>query len=265
MSRLPGVPYWRLSGFYFAHFATVGALVPYIGLYYKHLGFSAAQIGELNGMLIIGRVVAPLLWGWLADHSGKRMPVVQITALLAAVSFAPFLWLDGYRALMVIMMCFGFFWSASLPQFEAVTLNHLGAHIHAYTQIRLWGSIAFIVMVILLGRVFEQHSITLLPGTLLALMVSTWLIGLITPEHAARHPPQERGPLKEVLMSTTILALFVTCVLLQVSYGPYYNFYSIYLEEHGYARTVIGGLWALGVACPSCWASTVCAGYCCSV
>src|SRR3972149_3219270 len=105
MSRLPGVPYWRLSGL---HFATVGALVPYIGLYYKHLGFSAAQIGELNGMLIIGRVVAPLLWGWLADHSGKRMPVVQITALLAAVSFAPFLWLDGYRALMVIMMCFGF-------------------------------------------------------------------------------------------------------------------------------------------------------------
>ena len=31
------------------------------------------------------------------------------------------------------------------------------------------------------------------------------------------------------------------------SHGPYYTFYSIYLEDNGYPRTFIGQMWALGV------------------
>jgi len=34
-----------------------------------------------------------------------------------------------------------------------------------------------------------------------------------------------------------------------VSHGPYYTFYSIYLEGHGYTKTVIGLLWAYAVVC----------------
>ena len=34
---------------------------------------------------------------------------------------------------------------------------------------------------------------------------------------------------------------------MQASHGPFYTFYSIYLEEYGYSKLLIGGLWALGV------------------
>jgi len=34
---------------------------------------------------------------------------------------------------------------------------------------------------------------------------------------------------------------------MQASHAPYYTFYSIYLEEQGYSRDLIGQLWALGV------------------
>jgi PPP family 3-phenylpropionic acid transporter len=34
---------------------------------------------------------------------------------------------------------------------------------------------------------------------------------------------------------------------MQASHGPYYTFYTIYLEEHAYSRTLIGQLWAFGV------------------
>ena len=36
---------------------------------------------------------------------------------------------------------------------------------------------------------------------------------------------------------------------MSVAHGPYYTFYSIYLVEHGYAKSAVGGLWALGVIC----------------
>ena len=36
---------------------------------------------------------------------------------------------------------------------------------------------------------------------------------------------------------------------MSVAHGPYYTFFSIYLVEHGYAKSAVGALWALGVIC----------------
>src|SRR5712692_6460946 len=49
------MPYWRLSGFYFFYFATVGALVPYWGLYLQSIGFTPLDIGLLMSLLMISR------------------------------------------------------------------------------------------------------------------------------------------------------------------------------------------------------------------
>jgi PPP family 3-phenylpropionic acid transporter len=49
------------------------------------------------------------------------------------------------------------------------------------------------------------------------------------------------------LRQPVVLSLFAVCFLIQASHGPYYGFFSIYLEDQGLSRTVIGGLWALGV------------------
>ena len=71
------MPYWRLSGFYFFFFATLGALVPYWGLYLKSIGFDPVDIGVLMALLMFSRIVAPMLWAWIADHHGQRMRVVR--------------------------------------------------------------------------------------------------------------------------------------------------------------------------------------------
>jgi PPP family 3-phenylpropionic acid transporter len=44
-----------------------------------------------------------------------------------------------------------------------------------------------------------------------------------------------------------VIAFLIACFLMQGSHGPYYAFFSIYLQDHGYLSTQIGWLWALGV------------------
>ena len=61
---VPGVPYWRLSSFYLVYFASLGALVPYWGLYLASLGYGPGAIGELTAILTGTKVVAPNVWGW---------------------------------------------------------------------------------------------------------------------------------------------------------------------------------------------------------
>jgi PPP family 3-phenylpropionic acid transporter len=53
--------------------------------------------------------------------------------------------------------------------------------------------------------------------------------------------------LLKVLLRPEVAALLLVCFLMQASHGPYYTFYTIYMEGHGYSRAFIGQLWALGV------------------
>jgi PPP family 3-phenylpropionic acid transporter len=67
------------------------------------------------------------------------------------------------------------------------------------------------------------------------------------PERAAGHLHLTHEPLRALIVRPEVLGLLVVCFLMQASHGPYYAFYSIFLEENGYSRTAIGQLWAFGV------------------
>jgi len=241
------MPYWRLSSFYFFYFATLGALVPYWGLYLKDLGFSEIRIGELIATIMATKIIAPNVWGWIADHTGKRMRIIRVASLLAALCFTGVFISSDYWWLVLVMSAFSFFWNATLPQFEATTLNYLGSDTQRYSSIRLWGSIGFIVAVAGLGVVFDYVSISLLPVFLLVLFLTIWLSSLFVPEQDGHQEQVDHVPLWTLLRRKEVLSLIVAAFFLQASHGPYYSFYSLYLETHGYSRLLIGQLWALGV------------------
>ena len=241
------VPYWRLSGFYFFYFATLGGFLPYWSLYLKQSGFNPIQIGELSALLVGTKIIAPNLWGWIADHTGKSLRIIRIASFFAALLFAGFLFAHNYFWFAWITIAFSFFWNAVLPQFEAVTLFHLKNESHRYSQIRLWGSVGFIVTVLGTGRLLDSHPVTLLPVVILALLISSWWVTLITPDaKAISHGSAPHGMLK-IIKKPEVIAFFMVNILLQVAHAPYYVFYSIYLKHYHYSTAVTGLLWALGV------------------
>jgi PPP family 3-phenylpropionic acid transporter len=239
--------YWRLSGFYLFYFATLGALVPYWSLYLKSLDFSVTEIGQLTAILMATKIIAPYVWGWIADHTGRRIAIVRIASLLAALAFAGVFAGTGYWWLAAVMSAFSFFWNASLPQLEATTMNHLGSETRHYSRIRLWGSVGFILTVAGLGPVLDRYGAGSLPAILLALFIAIWLSSLAVPESAAGRLIQEQKSLRTLIRQPVVVSFFGVCFLMQASHGPYYTFFSIYLESFGYSRTSIGQLWALGV------------------
>ncbi len=240
-------PYWRLSGFYLCYFATLGALIPYWGLYLRHLGFDAAAIGELLAILMASKIVAPNVWGWIADHTGRRMRIVRLASLASLFAFLGVFFGSGYWWLAGVMLAFSFFWNASLPQFEATTLSFLGEQIHRYSRVRLWGSVGFIATVVAVGPLLDAYQPALLPWLLVGLFAAIWLVSLLVPEEAADHRQLAHVALRGVLGRPAVLALLATCLLMQAGHGPYYAFYTLYLEDSGYTRNAIGQLWALGV------------------
>lgn len=245
--RPEGVPYWRLSGFYFFVFVTVGILLPYWALYLKSIGMDSRQIGILSSIIVFSKIFITYFWGWIVDHTGKRIRVIQIASLLSAVSFIAAVFVRDFYALALTLFLFSLFWSAILPQIEAATLAHLGKATDAYTSIRVWGSIGFIAAVWLLGEVFDLVTIDFVPLFILVSIVIVWLVSIAIPEQPVPAYEHPHARIRSVLFTPQVIALLTVCFLMLLSHGPYYTFYSIYLEDHGYTRSFIGQMWALGV------------------
>ncbi|MFP5348968.1 MAG: MFS transporter [Gammaproteobacteria bacterium] len=241
------MPYWRLSGFYFFYFATLGVLAPYWSLYLHSIGFDAVAIGQLMALLMVSRIVAPNVWGWVADHRARRMQVVRLAAALTVVAFVGVFFGTSFWWLALVMLAFSFFWNASLPLLEVTTMNYVGREPGAYGRVRLWGSLGFIVSVLALGAVIEARGPWWVLPALLSLMLGIWLFSLLLPE--SQVPPLAGAPQswRKTLWRPEIGVFLAACLLMQLSHGPYYTFYSIYLESHAYAKTTIGALWAFGV------------------
>ncbi|YCH19953.1 MFS transporter [Pseudomonas sp. D1-3] len=246
---MAAVPYWRLSGFYLFYFALLGATAPFLGLYFAHLGFSPARIGELVAIPMLMRCIAPNLWGWLGDYSGRRLLIVRLGALCTLLSLSLIFVSQRYAWLALVMALHAFFWHAVLPQFEVITLAHLREQSARYAQIRLWGSIGFILSVVGLGKAFDLLGLDVYPWVLLLIITGIALSSFWVPDArplASSQSASQGGFLKQ-LRQPGVLAFYLCVALMQLSHGPYYTFLSIHLEQLGYSRGLIGMLWALGV------------------
>lgn len=243
------LPYWRLSAFYFFYFAMLGATAPFLPLYFQHLGFAPARIGELVAIPMLMRCLAPNLWGWLGDRSGQRLRIVRFGALCTLLSFALIFVDQSYAWLALVMALHAFFWHAVLPQFEVITLAHLREQTARYSQVRLWGSIGFIVAVIGLGELFERFSPGLFPAMVVLILAGILFGSLWVPNAVpqARAGQGGEGGFLAQLLRPGVPAFFLCVALMQLSHGPYYTFLTLHLERLGYERGFIGQMWALGV------------------
>jgi PPP family 3-phenylpropionic acid transporter len=243
------VPYWRLSGFYFFHFAFIGAFAPYWSLYLKHLSFSALQIGMLMSLLHVTRVFAPAAWGWLADHTGRRLLIVQVAALAGLASYCGVFFGESFGWMFVTMALMSFFWSASLPLIEATTLSYLGESTARYGRIRVWGSVGFIFAVTATGYLLEAAGIASLLWAVLGLKLGIVIFSRQIPEGEVMVHHGDGSSIGKIFRRPEVIAFFAACMLMALAHGPYYTFYSIYLVEHGYSKSTVGWLWATGVIC----------------
>lgn len=241
------VPYWRLSGFYFAYFAYVGAAAPYFSLYLASLGLAAAQIGVLLSLGSLMRVIGPNVWGWVADRTQRRARIVGITLALGGACFSGFFFVHSFWGLFVLLLVTGFFTSASMPLTESMTLSHLRGAVSSYGSIRLWGSVGFIITVTLVGYALDVLPVVSLLWIVLATYVLSWVCALAIPDAPAAATHAEPEPVWNILRRPEVAALLGACFLMTLAHGPQYAFYSIYLVDHGYSKAAVGWMWSIGV------------------
>ena len=249
VSRRQLVPFAALSATYFAH---IGFFNPYLPLWLKSLGLSLWMIGLLTSMQAVTRVFAPYLWGWLSDRSGERVPLMRWCAGMAFLCSIGLLFNPSPWWLAVVLLLMFTHTSAMMPMSEAA-MAHLVSHqgtldVRRYGRIRLWGSLGFLVTVFVSGAWFEAHGMAGFPWwticTLAAINLSVWNLPNLREE--AQHTAGQAG-FAHVLRQPPTLWFFATLFFHVLAHVAIYTFFSLYLDELGYGKDMIGVLWALSV------------------
>ena len=241
--------HWRLSRFYFFYYFFVGSFVPYWGIYLQSENFSPSSIGILLSLFQISRIVAPNFWGWLADHTGHRVKWIKLTSFLGLIGFIGIFWAKGFFWIFLVMLALSLFTSSTLPLAESLTLAHLATTDGHYSRIRLWGSIGFIVASLFLGYLIDFQGINILLWVLLIAQAIIFFLSNTIPETQDIQHKTNDLSIWKIIKTPSVIALLIGCTLMVSAHGVLYNFYSIYLKDHGYSSGTIGWLWAVGVIC----------------
>lgn len=229
---------------YFLYFGVMGIFLPYFNLYCYHLDFSGFQIGTLSALRSVVMIVCALIWSALADRFQIRRPLYILCNFSSTVLWIFFFYTTDFWPMLVIMLFYTVFYAPIISFLEAFTMDVLGEEKKSYGRLRVWGSMAFIITVLVLGKVIDEYSIEIIIvlifcGSLIQASISTKIPSIRIKKEAA-------FTLKAKVLLTPQVVVFLFCAFLMLaSHGAYYGFFSIHLEELGYGNTFIGITWAL--------------------
>ena len=233
--------------FFFAYYGYVGVFSPYASLYFADRGLSATQIGILMSLMQVMRIFGPNLWGWVADQSRRRVLVLRLTSVVAAISFCGMFVGQSFMFFFALMVTVNLFTSAQGPISEALMLSSMRGDLTHYGRVRLWGSVGFIVLVTLSGYALDWQGIELMPWIALLMLVMVTSVTFSLHEEPATQHAQPSNSVGELLSRKSVLSFFASTFLMIAAHSSLYVYYSLYLSDMGYSKSVIGLMWSLGV------------------
>jgi PPP family 3-phenylpropionic acid transporter len=250
--RFRTAPFGALWLFYYG---AIGLFNPYSSLWLAHLGHSTLTIGSFASLQSWTRVVAPYGWGWMADHGGRRVALLRLATGLSALAAAALWWVRdaGVGALALAVAALYLANGAVTPIAEALLLKQLhrddGLDTRKYGRVRMWGSVGFIVSVMLFGVVLQYTGIAALPlFTLLLFALLAWAAWRLPAQAGSTAAARERLPVGPVLRRPEVRWFFAGVMLTVLAHTALYAFFSLYLDRLGYAKPAVGVLWAVSVA-----------------
>lgn len=229
---------FKISAFYFFYFAAIGVYVMYMPSLLEGLGYTPFEIGVVFAAGPLSRFIAPFFFiSWF--HLNRTAFYAGLTVSTVCSLFI-YTFIAEFWVLLGLMIILGFFWSIMLPFVEVLALEQIGKE--HYGKARLFGSVGFIVIGLVLGRgaLELDFSMQLYVFSIAATMVFGLMLAKYIEKEIVREPV--RFDPKGARYN-----LWIALFLSQVGFGFFYNFFTIYELEHKIPLETISYLWTFGV------------------
>ncbi len=229
-----------VGSFYFFYFAIIAIHVIFMPKVLNMLGYAPSQIGIIFASAPLVRFALPFLFLQGLKLSRSVFNAALLILLGGALGFYPAL--NSFEALIATNIALGIGLSLILPYIEVIALEQIGKA--RYGKIRLFGSIGFILVALLLVKSLTSPYIALL--YLLISVTLTSAFGYVIARNEQRHS-KVATPLHVSISIFSHPFLWIALLTMQISFGPFYNFFTIHATAHGVSLDTTIYLWSFGV------------------
>lgn len=244
----------RLRLVYFAYFAASGVSLPYLAAYLHGRGFAGEQIGSIQMLPSLLSPLVALGWARVADRLGDPVRVLRWITAWAACSalLLPFAATPLAVGLVVFSQSLGD--RAVVPLLDATSLEHCRRHPGtSYARIRLFGSLGFLVLAFVLGRVLtlrgDLPGDPAVPATIAVLAAGYALAAQRLAPAPSAHPERPTwGDLAALLRDRRLLLLFAAGAIHWAACVPYSLWLGVFVQDLRLPARVAGAGIAAAVA-----------------
>jgi MFS transporter, PPP family, 3-phenylpropionic acid transporter len=230
-----------LAIFYFCYFSIVGVYIIFIPKVLSGVPYSASEIGIILGVAPLVRFVLPFLF--MRGFSLGKKAFTFTLFIMSLSSLAFYLSLEYFWALLLSNILLGATMSLILPYMEVIALEHLGKE--HYGKVRLFGSVGFVLVALVLVQIFTSAAVALL--SLVTLTILTALVALSVERQSSKTDEKKSPQSSEPINLLKDYRLWLGLIFMQLSFGAFYNFFTIYATDNGISLDMTIYLWSFGV------------------
>jgi PPP family 3-phenylpropionic acid transporter len=230
-----------IAAFYFFYFAVIAVYIIFMPKVLSMVGYSPSEIGIVFAAAPLVRFAVP--FAFIRGLQLSRGVFNAALALMALSALAFFPTLHHFWGLLLANIGLGIGLSLTLPYIEVIALSVIGKE--RYGKVRLFGSVGFIAVALVLVRYLTSPEIAL--GYLFAMTALTAVFGYLIGRHESRSAPVSHPESTERFSIASRWSLWLGLGLMQVSFGAFYNFFTIYETDHGISLDMTIYLWSFGV------------------
>ena len=230
-----------LSLFYYFYFSIVGIYIIFLPKLLSGAGYGASEIGIIFAASPLVRFILPFLFVRGLQLNAVVFQFSLFVVVASALSF--YFSLEHFYALVLSNIFLGLGMSLMLPFVEVVSLDAIGKE--RYGKVRLFGSLGFIIVALVLVRFLSSAYVAL--DFFLVLSLLTAFVGYKVLQSAPNTTYAKEETVKNDINIFKEWQLWSGLILVQMSFGSFYNFFTIYETDHGISLDMTVYLWSFGV------------------
>lgn len=230
----------NLSAFYFFYFAAVGVYVIFLPKVLHDIGYGTFDIGIILALPPLMRFLTPFMF---LKHIKLNQKMFKTALYLSIVSSSLFyLTIENFYLFMINNAFLGVCLSLILPYLEVTAISNLGKE--KYGKSRLYGSIGFMIISLVLAKFLTQPYIAI--HYYLVLNILTVIFAILLLKYDIEHKEEQNN---EPFSFLKYWPFWLSLFFMQISFGAFYNFFTIYETQHGISLEMTSYLWSFGVIC----------------
>lgn len=223
---------WKYGWFLGLYYMANGVYQGYAGKYFESRGTKAAFLSVLLALMPFVSIFMQPVWGIAGDRTRNRNRLLGVLVAASAGAVLLYALSDSFYWLLVISALFSAFYTSIQPMGDSIVLEVLLREGQPFGPLRLIGTLSFGVGNLIWGLLLTaEHMQRMLPLT--ALLLGAVLIAsrVLPPTAGHQATGGQKLPITAILKVKHMPDLLLLLMLLQLTMGYFYSFFSIHFTS----------------------------------